>query len=47
MKDRSKKTLLILGLFFMTLLLGGCAEEKVEDNGELIQKPPAQIEMYI
>ena len=47
MQNRLKKTLLILGLFSMAILLGGCAAEKVEDNGELIQKPPAQIEMYI
>ena len=47
MQNRLKKTLLILGLFSMAILLCGCAEEKVEDNGELIQKPSAQIEMYI
>ncbi len=47
MENRCKSLLILLGLLLAAILLGGCAEEKVEDNGELIQKPPAQIEMYI
>jgi hypothetical protein len=47
MENRYKSLLILLGLLLVAVLLCGCAEEKVEDNGELIQKPPAQIEMYI
>lgn len=47
MKSRYKIFLIVLGLLLAAVLLCGCAEEAVEDNGELIRRQTGQIEMYI
>ncbi len=47
MESRYKIFTIVLGLLLAAILLCGCAEEKVEDNGELIYRQPGQIEMYI
>lgn len=47
MGEGSKRILIVLGLLLTVFLLGGCAEEDMEDNGELIRRQPEQIEMYI
>lgn len=47
MESRYKTLMIILGLLLAAVLLCGCAEERVEDNGELIYRQTGQIEMYI
>lgn len=44
---RGKIIPMILGILLFSFCLWGCSQEKLEDQGELIWKGHAQIEMYI